>query len=242
MYCSNCGSQLLEGANYCTGCGGSISITSSSNIDSTTQNIEIEKILYATKGVSIEFVGNRFSYLEDEFCSAVGAKNILQLLVDVLITTRRIVVVPGVKNKSDIAFLGLAFGGAATIAVPALKAAASLWAEKSSRSISVEDRLKANNMLEICAVWNLDTTIFNVFETRTSWGLFGGEWVTFPRLYGPCTYKSEIFESGFELAFSGRTRDRDTQKQENGITALMEIFKFDPKNIRVRTIDRKRGE
>lgn len=202
-----------------------------------------EKIEHLLRALPIEFIGERFQYLEQGFCRTLDVKKIDQVRADVLVTNQRVIVAPGTKDRSELAALAILFGGGALAGAAAglLSEVAELWSKSSKRQEEIDERL-ASEALAGCAVWNRDKLTFEVFEERTAMDLFGGEWATCPRISGQCQYRGTAFPAGVEFSFYGRMKNLPMRSRPKELVPLLDIFAFDPERIERRSIWRKRGK
>lgn len=201
-----------------------------------------EGIQHLLRAVSAEFVGERFQDLERGFCESLGVKSFDQTRVDVLITSQRVIVAPGTKDRSELTALAVLFGAGALAgaAVGVLSAVSELWNKRARRDTAIEERL-ASEALKSCAVWERAGLSFEVFEERTSIDLLGGEWATCPRISGQCQYRGSLFPAGVEFSFYGRMNNLPMRSRPKELLPLLEIFAFDPGRIERRSMWRKRG-
>ncbi len=189
---------------------------------STTTTPEI--IGHVALHMPIEIHGRDAKKLSQKFCEELQTKREHELRADLLITSQRVIVVPSGKNRGDILAMG-ALGGPLGIGLGlAADRALEKLAELRNRKVDVRQKFN-DDELSHCAVWGRDKMSFRVFEERTSWDLFGGEWATFPEFSGRCDYMGEAYDVALTFPFYGKFKGALKARPKQALP-IMECFEY----------------
>lgn len=194
-----------------------------------------EKAEFLRRVVPVVFEGRDRDMLEKGFCTALGVKKLDQVLIDVLVTNRRVIAAPATKDRSGLAALGLLLGtgGLGAAAVGLLSGVANLWARADART-DLTHEVSVGSALAECAVWERATLSFEVSEQREVWDLMGGEWSTSPRFSGPCQYQGSLLDAAFEVPFAGRFGNLPLRTRPTELEPLLRLFEYDVSRVRRR--------
>lgn len=184
-----------------------------------------EVIEHLERGLNVEFAGNESKILESTFCDAIRVKKLGQVKTDLLITSKRVIVAPAGKDRSEAFGVGALLGPLGLFATGALGAVEGALSKKAKRKVDVQDRFSKEDLYS-CVVWERSGMTFSVFEERTEWDLMGGEWATFPRFSGPCQYQGKTISAGAEFYFYGRLNNIALRSKPKKLLPILDIFQF----------------
>lgn len=230
MFCNSCGATNPDGANFCSTCGKNITsidtqlVTSNDSEIKNTSINDDEKINEFASDVYSYIKGSLATEVENKFCQVVKAKTFGDVLSNVYVSKKAILVTPSSKDRSGFALAGIILtGGAGAIGVLGMHAGNAI-----GKLFSNEQSTDAENIqkkLEDVLIFNTSNLKIKAYDYRRDWDFAGGEWQTRVSIEGESIFNGKSGVSELVFAFEGKTFERSfLTKANNKVPELCDIL------------------
>ncbi len=223
------GEQSPSAPNAVVVCPSSALCDRGTPLPTTTAQGEPEQIQHVLRSAPVEFMGRDAKKLTEGYCRIMKVRNLEHLLIDLVITNRRVLVVPATKNHSDLQWLGLVFGGPLIGGVVSALSSVviSRHHDQSKRAVDAAGSHADGDASFECAVWPRLSMKFEVYVFRRNWTIAGSDWTTIAQFSGPCQYHGANFDAVCELPIHGKVGSTSWLNRPEDIEPIAQVLGYD---------------